>query len=113
MKIGPIIEKLANLYELTEMDWCFSISGSITEPTCPVVTIYPEDEDYDGLTNYTEFCDLDGDVDVALEKVVARVFADVYGDAEQQKSSVPFTNPADDLWKKKLIEIRAKRGYIE
>lgn len=38
------LEPLADLYELTGVDWLLEVHHVLTEPTCPTVTIRAEDD---------------------------------------------------------------------
>jgi hypothetical protein len=93
MDFDKILKPLEDLYTHTGMDWDFTISGSLTEPTCPVISIKPETTN---ITRYTSHCDTDK-VEATLIALIERVRLEIVEGQIMKYNTVPYTNPDDKI----------------
>lgn len=83
------LKRLPKLYRMTGRDWIIEVSNIITEPVCPTVLIY-EEENYDYGTNTKELSRYKKrfDAETFLEAVRAAVNF-VLSDLENIKKQCP------------------------
>ena len=93
MNFDNILKPLENLYSVTGMDWNYSISGSLTEPTCPTICIKPETTN---VTRYRAHCDT-VDIEKVLINLVYRVECEVIKGMIIGQANTPFTNSHDKI----------------
>jgi hypothetical protein len=97
MNIQELCDPLEDLFNVTHTDWYLSVSMSLTEPTCPRATIYPEGW---SLSRYSVNAD---SFEESLEKVVALVKREVI-DKQIVGSAAPYTESDDSAFEKWLHE---------
>lgn len=93
MDIRKICEPLDSLWSVTHMDWDYSIRGSLTEPTCPIIHIAPETVH---ITRYTAHCDSDK-LEETLKMLVDRVVREIINGEVLTDFTTPYTNPDDKI----------------
>ncbi len=69
MKTEDYCDILSELYSATFRDWNLTISVCLTEPTCPTISITPEDKEMYDLTRYTIWIDSDDDIDKKIKSL--------------------------------------------
>ena len=89
--VEKALDKLSVLYSLTGEDWNIRIHHTLTEPTCPMVTIQP-----DGLNlmRYSSFAD-------TIREGILQAAEHVYRElvlGEDIGHAAPFTNSDDGKW---------------
>lgn len=84
------MDKLADLFYATGMDWSLTVHHSLTEPTCPTVIIQADGLD---TTRYRMDCDT---IEDGVKQAADRVYREVFLH-EIIKPTAPFTNPNDQV----------------
>ena len=99
--IDEEINRLNDLYWITDRDWELRVYHCLTEPSCPTVIIQPE-----GMETTRYRVDRNS-IEEGIRLAVDLVYRDIFGD-ENISSITPFTNPDDKEMLKLLPEWRKK-----